>query len=172
MSEVNNKRLSFLEIGLAEVRYSSVIGGGSDILSLEKNDIPNPTSISWEGTVLTNAEKNAKGDLFLEFVNKKRKVTVNWQFLTQKQYQSLLNMLRVDFSTPKQNYLFYYISTLNPNNVSYNDQKQPQLNTMVGYLDGKYVGKVIVLDTPIEVSGQELPYTIGYEDITLVFNER
>lgn len=75
--------------------------------------VPNPSSIEWEGAVSTNMEKNARGDVFLEYVSKKRKVTMNWDFLTQAQYRNLLNHLEVDFNNSEQAVLYYKIKALN-----------------------------------------------------------
>lgn len=149
--------------------------------------VPNPSSIEWEGTVSTNMEKNARGDVFLEYVSKKRKVTLNWDFLTQAEYRNLLNYLEVDFNNTEQAVLYYKIKALNPNRASYysdGDEVQPYLDEIVGYLEGKYVGKVKVYNSPQEVDvsvgtsntdeyiTKEVPMMIGYESVSLVFVER
>lgn len=149
--------------------------------------VPNPSSIEWEGTVSTNMEKNARGDVFLEYVSKKRKVTMNWDFLTQAQYRNLLNHLEVDFNNSEQAVLYYKIKALNPNSANYytdGDTIQPRLDEMIGYLEGKYVGKVKVYNSPQnvavnsdgnnadETATMEAPLTIGYESVSLVFVER
>ena len=141
-------------------------------------NVPNPTAISWEGEVLQNIEKNAKGDVFIEYVNKKRKVTVSWQFLTQTEYDALLNYLRIDFTVSHQRFLYYKITTVNPNRaLSRSDapsgaelnhavnNRRPQLDSMITYLDGKHVGNVKMYH-----EGDEL--LIGYGDISLTFIER
>ncbi len=149
--------------------------------------VPNPSSIEWEGAVSTNMEKNARGDVFLEYVSKKRKVTMNWDFLTQAQYRNLLNHLEVDFNNSEQAVLYYKIKALNPNSANYytdGDTIQPRLDEMIGYLEGKYVGKVKVYNSPQNVAvnsdgnntdetvTMEAPLTIGYESVSLVFVER
>jgi hypothetical protein len=146
---------------------------------LQELGLPNPTSINWGGEVLTNEEKNAKGDMFLEFVNKKRKVTVQWQFLTQTEYRNLLGHLSINFNNTEQSVLYYKIRALNPNNAGYYEQNsklQPNLDEMIAYLDGTFVGNVKIYNSPHNVEkGEEYteaPMMIGYEDVSLVFLER
>ena len=141
-------------------------------------NVPNPTSIGWEGEVLQCVEKNAKGDVFVEFINKKRKITVSWQFLTQIEYDALLNYLRIDFTVSHQRFLYYKITAVNPNRIisrsdAHRDTKlndvvnnhQPQLDSMITYLDGKHMGNIKMYN-----NGDEL--LIGYSDVSLTFLER
>ncbi|MCL2061031.1 MAG: hypothetical protein FWH03_00185 [Firmicutes bacterium] len=184
----NTDSLKMIEITPGTIFFSNISRAvsfesqGVDSRTLAKNNIPNPTSVDWEGTVIANQEKNAKGDLFLEYVNKKRKVTVGWQFLTQQQYKSLLDLLCINFNDKHQPILYYKIKSLNPNDAFYqaeNGKLQPQLAEMDAYLEGKYTGKVVVYHTPQEVdvlsdspSKQAMPLMIGYEGVSLVFLER
>lgn len=148
---------------------------------LQKLGIPNPSSINWEGNIITNEEKNAKGDLFLEFVNKKRKITINWEFLTQSEYRTLFGHLGIDFNNREQAVLYYRIRALNPNTANYyKDDKgvlHPTLDEMIAYLSGNYTGKVKIYNNPQEVivdggNTENIPLMIGYQDVSLVFIER
>ncbi len=168
---MENETLKLIQITPGTIFYDGFARTGEP-LWLEERNIPNPTSVNWEGVVLTNEEKNAKGDMFLEFVNKKRKIIMNWQFLTQEEYRSLLSVLSVDFNSGSQNILYYEIQAPNPNTAAYETEgsstPQPKLDTMIGYLEGKYAGKVTILGN----ANGKIPYTVGYEDVTVVFNER
>jgi len=131
-------------------------------------DVPNPTDVNWEGEVITNVEKNAKGDTFIEYVNKKRKVSVSWGFLTQVQYDSLLRHLRIDFNSPDQDILYYRIETVNPNSTgrqSINNQTLQRAEFMA-YLDGNHAGRVSMYH---DEKGKLL---IGYKNVRLTFKER
>lgn len=174
--------------------FAGFSGTESPAQWLQELNIPNPSSVNWEGIVLTNEEKNAKGDLFIEFVNKKRKVTVNWEFLTQAQYRNLLGHLSIDFNRDEQSVLYYKVKALNPNNADYYEEGgmlQPKLDEMIAYLEGRYVGKVAIynstetVDKITESVAEDntdivkkniekikIPFTIVYQDVTLVFIER
>lgn len=160
---------------------------GSGKSWLQEMGVPNPTAVEWEGTVSTNIEKNARGDVFLEYVNKKRKIKISWDFLTQVQYRSLLSYLGVDFNNTEQAILYYKIRALNPNSANYytdGETVQPMVDEMIGYLDGKYVGNVKVYPSPhtVEVNASQsdggqtvektVPLLIGYEGVSLEFIER
>lgn len=136
---------------------------------LQDINVPNPVSVDWDGEVMTNVEKNAKGDVFLEYVGKKRKISVKWNFLTQVEYNDLLTHLKVDFRSRYQNYLYYKITTLNPNGDKATrdiiQNNKPQLDSFISYLDGKYSGQVKMYH-----QGDEL--LIGYSDLSLIFMER
>lgn len=183
-NNIGNEELKLIQITPGTIfftEFASFTGEKTETDGwLQKIGVPNPSSVNWEGTVLTNEEKNAKGDVFLEFVSKKRKVTVSWDFLTQNEYRNLLGHLEIDFNNSEQAVLYYKIRALNPNSASYyeeNGSAQPKLDEMVAYLDGKYVGKVTVCSSPetVDLNGsgtRKIPLTIGYEDVSLVFVER
>ena len=142
---------------------------------LREINVPNPTAINWEGEVLQNIEKNAKGDVFIEYVNKKRKITVSWQFLTQVQYDALLNYLRIDFRVSNQRFMYYKITTVNPNRAIGADNPKinavvnnntPQRDSMIAYLDGKHTGNIRMYT---DDGGDML---MGYSDVSLTFIER
>jgi hypothetical protein len=184
-SEIKNKEeLKLIQITPGTIFYTEFASFTGEKTEndgwLEKIGVPNPSSVNWEGTVLTNEEKNAKGDVFLEYVSKKRKVTISWDFLTQKEYRNLLGHLEIDFNNSEQAVLYYKIKTLNPNSASYYEESgntQPKLDEMVAYLDGKYVGNVTIYNSPEKVElndavTKEMPLLIGYEGVSLVFVER
>jgi len=184
---IRNQGLKLLEIVPGTIYYEQFangVGDGDEMIDgqvlfrpsvddgwLNDIGIPNPTSIDWGGEVMTNVEKNAKGDVFLEYVGKKRKISVKWSFLSQVEYNDLLSHLKVDFSSKYQNYLYYKVTTLNPNVTITDNVKSsitnniPQLDSMVMYLDGNYGGQVKMYQ-----QGDEM--LIGYSDLSLVFMER
>ena len=130
---------------------------------LHQIDVPNPSSINWEGEIITNVEKNAKGDVFLEYVNKKRKVAVSWDFLTQVEYNKLFSHLGIDFRVNSQNTLYYRVKTLNPNGAMANNT--PEIDTMVTYLSGKHIGN-------IKMYYEDDDLLVGYNNVSLTFIER
>lgn len=183
----NNIDMKMLQITPGTIFFTEFAGFTGDKQDndgwLHSIGIPNPSTIDWEGTVLTNEEKNAKGDVFLEYVNKKRKLTIGWDFLTQTEYRKLLGHLSVDFNNKEQAVLYYRVKAFNPNTSSFyldNGVLQPRLDEMVATLDGKYVGKVKICAAPqsVEVTDEngsttsDLSLTIGYEGVKLVFTER
>jgi len=146
--------------------HSRISRGDDNPLSnnwLHQINVPNPSSINWEGEIMTNIEKNAKGDVFLEYINKKRKVAVSWDFLTQVEYNRLFSHLGIDFRVNSQNTLYYRVKTLNPNGAMANNT--PQIDTMVTYLSGKHVGN-------IKVYYEEDDMLVGYNNVSLTFIER
>jgi len=148
--------------GFTQVNFTAE--GDRGPTSLQQMNIPNPSSVTWEGNVLSNIEKNAKGDVFIEYVNKKRKVVLSWQFLTQEEYSRLLAYLQIDFRSNRQDVLFYRISALSPNTTGQSGGN-PNVEHIVAYLDGKHSGT-------IEAYTVDEDLVLGYRNVSLTFNER
>ena len=177
---MTKERLNLLRIEPGNLKYEAGSGevgfAGESLQCVLPNEfIPAPTSVKWEGKVMTNSETNAKGDLFIEYVGKKRQVTVEWSFLTHKQYYRLLQALGIDFNQKDQPFIYYKIRAFDPSNADYGyiDDEGDTGKEMITYLEGKYVGSVTVFHTPYESDdGESSDLTVGYSDVSLVFIER
>lgn len=177
---MTKERLNLLRIEPGNLKYEAGSGevgfAGESLKCVLPNEfIPAPTSVKWEGKVMTNSETNAKGDLFIEYVGKKRQVTVEWTFLTHNQYHRLLQALGIDFNQKDQPFIYYKIRAFDPSNADYGciDDEADTGKEMITYLEGKYVGSVTVFHMPYESDdGESSDLTVGYSDVSLVFIER
>lgn len=62
-------------------------------LKVNNIDIPTPSSYSWSKFAITKSERNAKGDIIIEFVAEKRKLETSYNFLTKEQYSSIISLI-------------------------------------------------------------------------------
>lgn len=61
--------------------------------------IATPSSYDWNIMDISNAERNAKGNIIIERINTKRKLELGWSYLTASQMSTLLQAVsNVTFS--------------------------------------------------------------------------
>ena len=77
------------------------------MIKINNSNIPVPSSYSVSIMDITNAERNSKGDMQIDLINKKYKIELSWNVLKQNEMTALLNTLeanvtfKVEFIDPK-----------------------------------------------------------------------
>jgi hypothetical protein len=69
------------------------------LLKINGVDIPTPSDYQVGIQDLSNAERNAKGDMIIERIATKRKLELKWNFLTQTELNTLLGLVSGVFFT-------------------------------------------------------------------------
>jgi hypothetical protein len=69
------------------------------ILIAKGVNFPSPTSLEWGIQDIVKADRNTKGNIVVDWINTKRKLMVNYAFLTQEQCALVLSTLQATKST-------------------------------------------------------------------------